>query len=144
MNWGYRIVIAFVIFMGLIISAVVYTSSKQSDLVADDYYMQEVNYQEIIDARQNSKDIKDSIRIEQDAENIRIVFPAVVQPTLKGTVHFFHPQNESKDLVSDIILNNENTLVIGKVQLAKGNYTLKFKWEDGGKKFYVEKTFYVS
>ena len=58
MNWGYRIIIVFVLFIAGILSMVLYVNSKGADLVAEDYYMQEVNYQDIINAKSNSVALK--------------------------------------------------------------------------------------
>ncbi len=144
MNWGYRVVIAFVLFMGFIITLVVYTSTTSSDLVAEDYYNQEVNYQAVIDAKKNSKGIESKIVIQQDANEINISFPEEVTSNAKGKVHFYHPQSSDKDFIKELNISNDNVQSIKKSFLAKGNYKVKINWEQEGKSYYVEKSCYVS
>ena len=144
MNWGYRIVVAFVLFMTFIISMVVYVSSKGADLVAEDYYMQEVNYQDIIDAKKNSVELKQQLKITQDAQKVVVFFPKSVNQNIEGTIHFYHPQHTNKDVVKPIALSNQKLQSINKNNLAKGNYTVKLLWKEGGKSYYIEKSCFVS
>ncbi|MDF1677056.1 MAG: FixH family protein [Vicingaceae bacterium] len=144
MNWGYRIVLAFVLFMTFIISMVVYVSSKGADLVAEDYYMQEVNYQDIIDAKSNSVGLKDQLKITQDAQKVVVFFPKEVAQNIEGTIHFYHPQHTDKDVVKPITLNEGRNQSIYKMGLTKGNYVVKLLWKEGDKSYYIEKSCFVS
>jgi hypothetical protein len=144
MNWGYRIVLAFVLFMTFIVSMVIYVSSKGADLVAEDYYKQEVNYQDIIDARNNSIEIKQQIKIIQDVDKVVLVFPQETNQNIEGTVQFYHPQNVDKDITQTLKLSNQKNQSISKSILTKGNYTIKLFWTTGNKNYYVEKSCYVS
>ena len=51
MSWGIKIAIVYVGFMALIISMVIVSSSSKSELVAKDYYAQELNYQQRIELK---------------------------------------------------------------------------------------------
>jgi hypothetical protein len=144
MNWGYRITIAFALFIIFIVSMVVIASSKSADLVAEDYYSQEVNYQEIIDARNNSVEIKRQFKIKQDNNNVKLVFPESVGDKIEGTVHFYHPQNAKNDMTSELSLSASNEQLIDKSKLLKGNYTVKIFWKEGDKNYYIEKSCFVS
>lgn len=144
MNWGYRIVVAFVLFMAFIISMVVYVSSKGADLVAEDYYMQEVNYQDIIDAKKNSVALNHAVKVQQDAQKVVVFFPKDVPQNIEGTIHFYHPQHTDKDVVKPITLNEGRNQSINKTHLTKGNYTIKLLWKADNKSYYIEKTCFVS
>ena len=48
-SWGTGIVIAFAIFMAVTVSTAVYMMNQDVNLVADDYYDQEIKYQQQID-----------------------------------------------------------------------------------------------
>ena len=45
MNWGNRIILVFVCFIAFILSMVTRAFQQDFDLVAEDYYAQELNYQ---------------------------------------------------------------------------------------------------
>ena len=144
MNWGYRIVLVFVLFITFIVSMVVYISTKGADLVAEDYYMQEVNYQDIIDAKSNSVALKEQVKIQQDAQQVVVYFPKSVGDNIEGTIHFYHPQHTEKDAVENIRLSSQKVQSINKSKLVKGNYTVKLYWKEGNKSYYIEKSCYVS
>ena len=144
MNWGYRIVLAFALFITFIVSMVVYVSTKGADLVAEDYYVQEVNYQDIINAKINSVDLKEQLKITQDAQKVVVFFPKGVSQNIEGTIHFYHPQHTDKDLVKSITLSEEKIQSIDKINLSKGNYTVKLFWKEGNKSYYIEKPCFVS
>ncbi|MBL4667862.1 MAG: FixH family protein [Flavobacteriales bacterium] len=141
----WRIAVVFGLFMTFVISIVVYTAFLDIDLVAEDYYQQEVNYQEIIDAKKNSVELKKQLAIQQNGTTITIRFPeSHKRENMNGTIHFYHPKSSKFDVQEPLKLSENNTQTISKSKLLKGNYTVKFQWEKNGKRFYIEKSYYVS
>jgi len=140
----WRVAVVFIIFMGFVISIVVYTAFLGTDLVAEDYYQQEVNYQGIIDAKNNSVEIKKQLSIKQNETSITILFPKVSYGSdMKGTVHFYHPKSSKFDFEKPLKLVGGNQ-VFNKSNLLKGNYIIKFQWDMNGEKYYIEKPYYIS
>jgi nitrogen fixation protein FixH len=141
----WRITIVFVVFLSFIISMVAYTAFLETDLVAEDYYQQEVNYQDIIEAKKNSVDLKSKIVIQQDDNFLSIHFPEALDlKGVVGTVHFYHPKYVKFDVKEQLDLSENNSQAFKKKGLQKGNYTIKMKWDDNGKSYYIEKTYYIS
>ena len=141
----WRIAIVFVVFLSFIISMVAYTAFLDTDLVAEDYYQQEVNYQETIDAKKNGAALKSKIVIQQDKNLLSIHFPEGISfKGMNGTVHFYHPKNAKYDVEEPLALTNNNSQNFNKENLQKGNYTIKMKWENNGKRYHIEKTYYIS
>jgi len=100
-NWGTGIVIAIVLFMSFIIFMVVKmtTNNKyEHDLVVEDYYKQELLYQQEIDKIDNLKQLKGTIEITTLGENIVVTFPEELDiKEIKGNVVFYRPSNNSLD-----------------------------------------------
>ena len=141
----WRIAVVFVLFLSFIISMVSYTAFLDTDLVAEDYYQQEVDYQDIIDAKKNGADLKNKIIFQQDDNLLSIHFPENLDVKgIEGTVHFYHPKNVKYDVEKQLDLSANNSQTFKKEGLQKGNYTIKMKWEDNGKTYYIEKTYFVS
>ena len=141
----WRIAVVFILFMGFIISMVSYTATLDTDLVAEDYYQQEVNYQDIIDAKKNGADLANKIIFQQDENLLSIHFPENIDfKAIKGSVHFYHPKNVKYDVEKRLALTNNNSQTFKKEGLQKGNYTIKMKWKDNGKTYYIEKTYFIS
>ena len=140
----WRIAIVFGVFMSFIITLVGYTAFLDTDLVADDYYQQEVNYQATIDAKKNGLSIKNKLIIKQGVNTLSIQFPKTEDLSkANGTIHFYHPKNVKYDIEQQLDFTN-NTLIVTKEKLRKGNYTIKMLWEDNGKKYHIEKSCYIS
>ena len=53
MNWGKGVTIAFILFVGFIMFMVVGAFRENFDLVSDDYYLEEINYQDKINQKAN-------------------------------------------------------------------------------------------
>ncbi len=141
----WRIAIVFVVFLSFIISMVSYTATLDTDLVAEDYYQQEVNYQETIDAKKNGAELKNSIVVQQDENLLSIHFPEKIDFNgMVGTVHFYHPKYVKYDVEKPLILTNNNSQIFNKKELKKGNYTIKIKWQNNGESYQIEKAYYVS
>ena len=57
MNWGTKITLSFIAFVGIIITMVVISMRQDISLVAKDYYVQEIAYQDQIDRIRNNHDL---------------------------------------------------------------------------------------
>lgn len=97
MNWGKSIVLAFVIFIGFIMYIVIRSAQESVDLVSEDYYNEELKYQDVIDAEINTLPFKDSIRIEQIAQTIEMEFPDEIIVDAEGEIYFFRPNDIKLD-----------------------------------------------
>ena len=78
-NWGTGIVIAFIAFISFIMYFVISmnTNSKYDhDLVTEDYYKQELEFQNEIDKESNSKHLVENISWKKTTDGIHIIFPA--------------------------------------------------------------------
>jgi len=74
-NWGMGIAIFMTCFIIFIVSFVVKSSFLNTDLYAEDYYQQELDYQDIIDAKVNARVYKGDFYISQSATSIIVHLP---------------------------------------------------------------------
>jgi nitrogen fixation protein FixH len=140
-NWGTGIVIAIALFMGFILYMVITmtTDSKYShDLVVEDYYKQEIGFQDELDAQTNAINLSETIRVEQSLEGIRIVFPEQVAADVsKGSVFFYRVSNKVLDFEIPFQLQ-DNTMQIPASEILPGRWDVSIRWEDtNGKAFLV-------
>jgi hypothetical protein len=139
-NWGLRIILlysGFVIFMLLL----VYKCTQQKyDLVAKDYYAQELAYQTVIDGDRNKMQLQTPIKIEQQGTNLIVQLPESQTGLQKGKMFFYRPSDASKDKIID--LTSIHTIVDGK-DFIPGVYKIKLTWENEGKNYFDEQSIYV-
>lgn len=138
-NWGIGITIFIVAFMTFILSFVVRASQANSDLYAEDYYEQEINYQEKIDAKNNAIGYKKDFKFNQTEDFFVVTFPASIENIETGQVMFYRPENADFDKTYQLELNN-GLMAFPKENLKKGTYYLNISWKRNGLDYLVEQT----
>lgn len=139
-TWGWGVAIFLLCFMGYILSMVFQAQKVQTDLYAEDYYAQEVNFQQTLNAKARAKSYKDSVNVEQLAEGLKITFPEKLSGKSTTEIHLYRANNAQMDLSFQAPKNN--FILIDDKQLVKGGYNLKVKWIDDNKDFLVEQNIY--
>lgn len=130
-HWGHGIIIALASFILFILFMIfIFPNGKQnSELIADDYYEQELQYQNVIDAKKNAQKLTEKPAYSQDANGIKITFPSSINNS-NTKVHFYLYRTEdyNLDIKKDISLEQDNSFTIPSNILRKGSYTLKLYW----------------
>src|ERR1041385_2853899 len=139
MSWRIRITIVYLCFVALIVSMVVISASNKSELVAKDYYAQELNYQQRIDAIANEQALAESVMHEIKQAGINFFYPVTEQQKdFSGEIVFFRPSDSSKDLKLKLQFDSEGNLFVSKKILSKGLYKMCISWHNKGKDYYKE------
>ncbi|NJB71323.1 nitrogen fixation protein FixH [Saonia flava] len=137
-NWGTGIVLSFIAFIGFILFFVVKMSTDNKanhDLVTEEYYKAELEYQKEIDAEKNSNALSEKIEIEKTSEGLVIKFPKEINyQRLKGTISLYRPSNKHLDFNLPISLSTTHLLIPDK-RLLDGRWDIKISWEENGKSF---------
>jgi len=140
MSWANSIILAFVFFVGFILYMVYGSFQENIDLVAEDYYQQEIAYQNVIDKEANYKKLGKQISITESQDQIQIVLPHGEEATISGKVYFFRPSDKINDVTYPIATS---TTVLSKEDLIKGLYLIKVSWEVAGIPYYYEQNHFV-
>ena len=131
-NWGTSIVIAMVAFICFIMYFVVSMSTDkdmQHDLVTEEYYKKELDFQTQMDREQNSQNLSENIRIEKAAEGILVYFPKDLDfESVKGKVFLYRPSNKQLDTEIPISLSSHQMLIPEK-HLLGGRWNIEVTWE---------------
>ncbi len=139
MSWGIKIAIVYVGFMALIISMVIVSSSSKSELVAKDYYAQELNYQQRIDAINNEKGLASSITHEMKDKMFVLHFPKdIISQDAHGEIVFFRPSDSTKDVKVKLDMNENGEQFVSTSNFVKGVYKICISWHSNDKDFYKE------
>ena len=138
MNWGHKITIVFIAFAAMMIYMVVTSYQANVDLVTEDYYLQELNYQDQIDKKQNVKADQKEVRYELTQAGLELYFPPGANEPLTGIIHMYRPSEADLDQKLDIATDSTGIQIIGPKQLVPGKYVLKIDWQEGGTPYYQE------
>jgi nitrogen fixation protein FixH len=144
-NWGTGIVIAFGLFMTFILYFVfkVQSDSKyDNELVVEEYYKQELKFENKMEKEQNASTMIEKVSINTTAEGINIIFPSNLDVKLiKGKVSLYRPSNLKLDFEVPISLSGPHML-IPESSLVDGRWDISIDWTYEGKEFLTKKTIY--
>ncbi|MDF3026698.1 MAG: hypothetical protein K0S23_1005 [Fluviicola sp.] len=132
MSWGKGIIIGMGLFMGFIITLVVIMMRQNIDLVQEDYYQKELDYDKQYNAETNYLSAKDSIRVALSSEELSLYFPEEFQ-TGKASVQLIRPNDKKMDLI--LSLEAKENVRIPVKQLAKGRFNCTVSGFHNGKPY---------
>jgi len=142
MNWGWKIVLLYSLFVIMTLSMVFFFMGHKVDLVSTEYYKQEIEYQKQIDKIANANILTEPIGYEyiELPRTVKLSFPMDhVQRGLSGKIHFYRPANSNEDKKFDITVNETGEQTISISNLSKGFWKIKISWNSGNTEFYTEK-----
>ncbi|WP_420602903.1 FixH family protein [Flagellimonas sp.] len=137
-NWGTGIVLAFIAFISFILYFVIRMSTDNRanhDLVTEEYYKQELAYQNEIDASKSASEMDANLKVEKSEAGLKIIFPERFDPEkIKGTVSLYRPSNKHLDIDFPISLSKTH-LLIPDNSLVDGRWDITIKWQYEDKVF---------
>jgi hypothetical protein len=135
MNWGYRIAILYTSFVIFMITMVVMTFQYKVNLVAPDYYKQEMTYQSEIDKISNVAQLLEKVKLQYTDKMLWLELP---NGEAEGEILFFRPSDASKDFKIALSTDSTGRQALPTEGLATGLWRLKIDWTAKGKAFYSE------
>jgi hypothetical protein len=137
-NWGTGIVLAIIGFIAFIMYFVVSMTTNDKydhDLVTEDYYKLELEYQDEIDKLNNANSLKENISYKRYEEGLLIYFPKNLDiKNIKGKVFLYRPSNKQLDYEMPISLSKPQMLIPDK-RLVDGRWNIKIDWQYNGKSY---------
>jgi nitrogen fixation protein FixH len=137
-SWGYKIVIAYLLFVGGILFLVLKASGINIDLVRSDYYEAELQYQQVIDEKSRAAALSVPVRIELKSGEIWVNFPKEMQGhQLAGEIYLYCPAEAKRD----VRRNFNITDTVYRLPIpgsAKGMYDVKLSWQRGSERYFHE------
>lgn len=142
MNWGKSIVLVFVLFAGFIGTMVVSMSRQRIDLVRDDYYQDEIAYQQHIDRVANAARLTNKVPMTYlaDTQEVAVFLPASLR---KGTLLFYRPADRVQDFKVKIPQDHAARQLVSTKGLLKGHWRVQFTWSDGQRDYYTEQELFL-
>ena len=137
-NWGTGIVLAFIAFIGFIMYFIItmnVSDKYDHDLVTEDYYAEELSYQNDIDKLNNAKDLIENVYYVKTVDGLKINFPKDLDyKEITGKVFLYRPSNKQLDFETPISLSNPY-LLIPDNRLVDGRWNIKIDWQNNGKSY---------
>ena len=138
MKWSYGIVITFAFFVSFILFLVYRTMTQNIDLVAEDYYAQEIAYQDVIDGKNNFNQLNLPLSVKQTPDSLFLSIPG--QGEISGKVLSYRPSD--KQLDQEIELTG-TSLALSKAGFTPGHYVVKTTWKADTTSYFNEQSLYL-
>lgn len=142
--WPYGVIAAFLLFAGGLATTVTIAVTHPENLVNDNYYENEVQFQSQIDNTARAQKAGAALRCDPAAQKMVIALPAAqLTQKFSGTVRLYRPDSPKQDRELALAPNPDGTQTLTLTPLAPGPWLLKVAWQADGKGYYLEQKFIV-
>jgi hypothetical protein len=143
MNWGHKILFVYIAFVAAMLFLVLKASSQKDDLVTQDYYGQELKYQQRIDETERTNALSAALQCVYKEGMLVISFPGDFSgKAISGNALLYCPSDEGKDIKQDFMIK-DNALEVAIPNNYKGAFELHINWQSGGQQYYYEKKIFI-
>ena len=127
-SWGTKIALLYSGFVVMIVTLVIATFYNKSELVADDYYQQEVSFQQRLNATLAASGLQQPVSLEASATQVTLRLPQSFNgKSVEADIHFYAPANAAADRrFKQTISFNE--MVFDRISLEKAFYEVRVSW----------------
>lgn len=143
-SWGIKVTALYSGFAIFLFTMLFMARNRKSDLVTENYYQVEINYQQRIDQQHNSRSLAEPVVIGYKAASKSIVadMPDLGAP-ISGTALIYRPSDASLDLTVDVNLQPGNDFVYNAADLQTGLWRMELTWNSNGVDYYNEEVIII-
>lgn len=139
MSWGYKILAMYGAFM-LLIGALVFGSYQQDvNLVSKDYYQREIEFQQVIDGRNNLQKMAAQPEILMLKDVLEVKLPAGSSELKDLEIWFYNVAIPAADIKFNEESTTKRIFTFPLTPVHTGTYHLKIKWTVSGIPYYFDK-----
>lgn len=133
MNWGHGITIFLILFVSFMATLVYLTTRSTFDLEVEDYYQQELAYQEQITAFSNAREAEATFEIAVEPTQIVIDAPGIASDQIsEAQLLLYRPNDSSLDVQMPLTFDG-STCALSTDDLVRGAYEARITWKEGEK-----------
>lgn len=138
MNWGKGLALSLIAFAGMMAAFGIASARRTEQLVTDEYYAEELRYQERIDAQGRATALSTpvSMRIADDRLELRFP-PELAGKRITGTLMLLRPNDARADRKLDVLADSTGTFISAPLQLWPGRYDASLEWAADGATYHT-------
>jgi hypothetical protein len=142
MNWGYKIMLVYIVFVAGILLMVFRSSGERTDLVTNDYYAQELKFQERIDQQERTRSLSEPVRYELNGNTLLVHFPPDFKgKAISGNISIYCPADQKQDIQQAFNTTGSSTGITVPAGIAHA-FELHVSWKCEDLNYYFEKKIY--
>lgn len=139
--WPVSIITFFTLAVCGVVTFVTYCSRHRVDLVAADYYEQEIRYQDQLDRANRATSLQAPAKVDYNSNSrlITVSMPADhLQPSLKGWIQLYRPSAASLDQKLPLAIDVAGKQFIDGATLSEGLWHVRVSWNLNGADYYFD------
>lgn len=141
-SWGTAIVLAIASFMAFILYLVISMTTNENldhDLVVEEYYKQEIGFQEQMNRELNSQTLSENIQVERTPEGFLVHFPEDLEiENIEGTLFLYRPSDKDLDTEIPLALSSHQ-LLLPDNRLVEGRWNIQINWKYNSEAYFFQK-----
>jgi len=143
MNWGKWIIVSFVLFAIFIGTLVTVCMQQDMPLVSQNYYEQELAYQNQIERKRNAETLIVRPKIEVSNSKLTVTYPDFNQIS-SGELKLMRPSDARLDETFKLLLGDGNIQSFELNNPQRGMYKVNLSWSIQEKEYFIEETLYLN
>ncbi|MBK9737262.1 MAG: FixH family protein [Saprospiraceae bacterium] len=139
-NWGTGLTIFFIIFVAALGFVLYQAKQQDNSLVMDNYYEEDLKYQQQFDKIKNTSELPEKVIIEYNKAGKMLVlsFPGDSTASISGSVILYNPAYQKSDVKYDFNIGKRSKYNISLDKISLGRWKIKIDWQQSDKKYYQE------
>jgi len=143
--WPYGIIAFFgLLFCGMATIVTIAATHRES-MVSENYYEQELKFQDQIDAAARAQKSGATIAANAAGGNVVITVPAAqLAQKFSGTLELYRPSEPKLDQTLPLTPRADGTQMLDVSKLATGLWSVRVQWNAGGENYFLEQKITVA
>lgn len=140
-HWGWGITLAIILGASGLIFLVIKSSQVSYDMVMDNYYEEEMDYEQMIQAQYRFEMLSADFEVLQSDQWVILQFPEemLTKELKEAHLEMYRPSGKNEDLVIPFELDEQARIVLKKSDLNVGAYIVKGNWYMDGERYNLNK-----
>jgi hypothetical protein len=137
--WPYGIIAFFVVLVCALAAVVTIAVTHSESMVSENYYEQELKYQDHIDSAARGQESGATIRLDARDGKLLVAVPATqVAQGVSGAVEFYRPSTPALDRTVPFKPGADGSQTMDVTKLAGGLWEVRVQWRAGGEGYFLE------
>jgi nitrogen fixation protein FixH len=139
-NWGTGLVVFFTVFVSTLVFILYKSRQIENSLVIDNYYDEDIKYQQHFDKVQNTADLPVKVKVDYDSAAKIVVFTFPGNPPMptNGKIQLYSPISNKSDKNYEFSADEHLMYKIPVDNITPGKWKWKIDWKQDSKMYYQE------
>jgi len=137
--WPYGIMVFFALLFCGMATVVAITVTHRETMVSENYYEDELKFQDQIDSAARAQKAGASIRLDANIGKLLVAVPAgQLAQNFSGAIEFYRPSASELDCELPFGPQADGLQTVDVSKFAAGPWRIRVKWNAGGQEYFLE------